>query len=397
MLHDTFKMATTIGQSAAKENSSSQDPFDDTSKIILVTVLSSLCLISIIGNLIILTVIVKTPQLRNLTHILVANLCILDLACSVLAVPISIISILKGEWIFGDVFCFVNGYMHTFFCTGSILTLSIISIERYISIAHPLSYTSYYRNPKVGLVIAYIWLQSATLALPPLVGANSYVFNKHRGHCSFEWEQTVSHITFIVMLGSLCFLLPSAILLTMYCTVLRIARQTTRRICPEITEHGRVTSIVETGGKSDQRGSQARPTDQTTSGDSKAIKIILLLLCAFFINWTPFFALNVYGTIRGEVSNVMWWEVCSSCLAFSSCAIDPILYGLLNRNVRQEILENIDWMKDKLCGNGQRDTMEDNFGSEDFFQFLERTNTMRNTKLTDLEISDYPGQSAIDT
>lgn len=108
--------------------------------------------------------------------------------------------------------------------------------------------------------------------------------------------------------------------------------------------------------------------------------------------------MNIYGTaIPGDVDDLALWEVLATCLAFTSCAINPFLYGLLNRNVRQEILETIQRGKDKLCGNGQGESeLEDNFGSEDFFQFLERTTTIKTTKHTDLEIIDFPGQSTIE-
>lgn len=257
--------------------------FGQVSKLVTVTYLSAICILSLFGNLIILGIILKTPQLRNLTHFLVANLCVFDLLCALMAIPMSIIGIITGDWLFGEPYCMINGYLHTFLCSGSTLTLSAISIERYFSIAHPLSYANYSTRPKICSIIAYIWIQSAVMALPPLIGVNNYVFKKHKGHCSFAWEQSLGHVIFIVALGSLCFLLPAAVLLTMYCTVLRIARQTTRRVCPEVTEHGRVNSIVLTGDESNQRRSQTRSAEQTSNGDSKAIKIIFLLLSTFFL------------------------------------------------------------------------------------------------------------------
>ncbi|KAJ8047071.1 putative G-protein coupled receptor [Holothuria leucospilota] len=392
-------------------------------KVLLLISLSLLDVLGVIGNLLILLIIIKTPHLRNLTHILVSNLCILDLMCSLLAMPVSIISISKGKWTFGDRFCFINGFFSTFLCSGSITTICIVSIERYVCIAHPMSYAVHSTNLRGLAIVAYIWSQSTILGALPLVGINKYVFNGYRGHCSFEWEQSWHHVGYVVVLGIMCFLLPSIIILVTYCKVLRIARQTTRQVCPIISENsgsqirpgvpintsksmivenGRSAPLIFKNGNSrvSLRGpDQQIPRSlhrlvQSNSGDSKATRVVILLLGAFFICWTPFFALHVHGVLHGKIKHQLFWERTTAWMAFSSSAINPFLYGLLNRHIRQEIVKGFDILK-RLFQKGVPNPQEESHeGPEDFFQFLERTNTttLRNNRCTDFEVTQLPGQ-----
>ncbi|XP_038068905.1 probable G-protein coupled receptor [Patiria miniata] len=398
-------------------------------EIVSVVVMILVDIGSVVGNLLVITIIAKTPQLRNLTHGFVLNLCILDLLCAFIVMPISIVSTITMEWRLGDAYCKANGFFNAFFAFSSILTLSFISVERYYSIARPMDHAANLTPTKGIVLVVYIWLQSGLLALPPLVGLNHYEYNHHRGHCTFAWEHTPTHIAYVVLIGCVCFLLPAAILVVTYCNVFRVARQAARQVKPTYTfgTYGATASRGNAGtaggsstvssmvsgtsiqngtsdslqmdqarGSSDQPDGYQRKPPQVqnyvgkkkhfspksffniTSSDLKAAKTILFIVLTFLILWTPYFGLHVYGVFAGSQSgDTSLWERLTTWVAYSSSAVNPILYGVLNRQIRQEMTDMFQGLWDRFrCYRRPEATLDDAMdpgGAEDFFQFLERT------------------------
>ena len=394
-------------------------------------VMSCLDLAAIIANVLVLAILIKTPALHTLTHFFVANLCTLDLLCSTTVIPFSIAAYAIGDWKLGQVYCQINGFSNTFFAIASIFTLSVISVERYYSIAHPMTYAVKLTTNRTVLLIIYIWVQSAILSVPPLVGLNSYDFNVNRAHCTFVWERSVRHIVYVVVLAVLCFLVPGIVVLVAYVNVFRIAREAARQVCPlpSVENYGSTTRRDESGvsrvsGRSDEGSkpgdtsptsagqncfsikrlsrTKTKHSDSSHSGDLKAAKTILLIVGAFFLVWTPYFVLHVIGVIHGPFPQQEWWERITTWFAYSSCIVNPILYGMLNRHIRQELANIFEVIINLVTRKQTQDEEDFPDGAEDFFQFLERTTTTTTTntgssrstgvKIADLEAHRIPGQ-----
>ncbi|XP_033647501.1 probable G-protein coupled receptor [Asterias rubens] len=411
---------------------------------------------AIVGNLLVITIIVRTPQLRNLTHLFVFNLCILDLLCAFTVMPVSIVSSITVEWRLGDAYCKANGFLNAFFAFSSILTLCLISVERYYSIARPMDHAANLTPTKTIVTITYIWLQSGLCAMPPLIGLNHYAYSQHRGHCTFVWEHSPTHIAYVVLVGCVCFLLPAIVLVVTYCNVFRVARQAARQITPSYTfgsygatasrntagsSAGNTTvSKMVGGGTPNGRVGRSKTNNQThkpsetdsyqrnvpesqndvakksrfspksffkiTSSDLKAAKTILFIVSMFLILWTPYFVLHVYGVISGHrTGSTAFWERLTTWIAYSSSAVNPILYGVLNRQIRQEMADLFQGLWERfVCHRATVSTLDDGMdpgGAEDFFQFLERTSMFTkstsvtsglNTKTGDQDMIRIPGQ-----
>ena len=61
--------------------------------------------------------------------------------------------------------------MDIFLCTASILSLVIISIDRYLAITQPIDYTRRIRSKKLALtMIVIVWFIALAITTPPLVG-----------------------------------------------------------------------------------------------------------------------------------------------------------------------------------------------------------------------------------
>lgn len=132
-------------------------------------------LIAVGGNGITLFVITRYDPLRDVTGMFLANLAIADLLQSIFGMPLIATSAFRVEWIFGDTLCIISGMTNSLFCITSVLTLTAISVDRYVAIVHPFEYQRWLTIKRARLVLVYIWLQALFVAILPVFGWSRYV------------------------------------------------------------------------------------------------------------------------------------------------------------------------------------------------------------------------------
>ena len=139
-------------------------------------------------------------------------------------------------------------------------------------------------------------------------------------------------------------------------------------------------------GEEEEEGFTLRVnTLRPLQGHLKAAKTLLLLLAAYAVLWGPYFILHLHGVSLGleEAPG----ELAALWLGFGSFAVNPFLYGWMNKAIREELIA----LHRRLCCSrwrccmccccccpqGSREqTAEDLLqgpSNEDFLQFLERT------------------------
>lgn len=120
-----FNTSTNLNQSLTSPQSAA-------AKGIYTLVLTVVMLLIVFGNIIVLVVLYhqrKRPSLR-VTNLFLANLAVVDLSVGLLLFPMSIFTVLRDGWVFGQSLCELNGFINMASGTTSILTLAAISLDR---------------------------------------------------------------------------------------------------------------------------------------------------------------------------------------------------------------------------------------------------------------------------
>lgn len=87
--------------------------------------------VTVVGNLAIGCIIVVTPSLRTTAHNrLVLNLACCDLLTAALNCPPTMIALKHDAWVVGEAVCQLNGVFTTLLGVASVMTLSVISLNR---------------------------------------------------------------------------------------------------------------------------------------------------------------------------------------------------------------------------------------------------------------------------
>lgn len=109
----------------------------DNSHTLTIIALSSIVVLTVSGNFLLLLAVVVNRKLRTPTNYLVVSLAIADLLLGLLVLPFSATLQVRKEWIFGSAFCDIWASTDVLCCTASILSLCAISVDRYIGVTRP--------------------------------------------------------------------------------------------------------------------------------------------------------------------------------------------------------------------------------------------------------------------
>lgn len=78
---------------------------------------------------------------------------------------------LLGVWVLGWILCDVWISLDILLCTASILSLCAISIDRFLAISRPISYSKMRRSKTLAVkIISGVWLLSLLITCPPILG-----------------------------------------------------------------------------------------------------------------------------------------------------------------------------------------------------------------------------------
>lgn len=140
-------------------------------QIILTSIfVTFLMIVIVVGNMLVIIAIATEKNLKNLQNWFIANLAVSDLFLGLIIMPFSLAKELMGYWIFGEIWCDIHSATDVLLCTASIMNICLISLDRYWSITHAIDYLKKRTPMRTGLMICCVWILSALISIPPLLG-----------------------------------------------------------------------------------------------------------------------------------------------------------------------------------------------------------------------------------
>jgi hypothetical protein len=154
--------------SFSQYSSTNPNQMSTTVRVMIAIVCFIVITLSLIGNSLVVTVIIKFKRLKNTTNYILLSLAIADLTVSLLVMLPAMVQDVIQKWIFNNLFCkFYNAFDITC-CTASILHLLLVAIDRYIAIFKPLKYKQLVRKAHVFAIVIAVWTLSLCLSFIPI-------------------------------------------------------------------------------------------------------------------------------------------------------------------------------------------------------------------------------------
>lgn len=198
--------------------------------IVVVTV------VSLLTNLSVLLCFTQSADLRShVPGLFIINLSFSNVLLAVVNMPATFLGVAERAKPFGDLFCQAVSFSETFLTTNAMLSMAALSMDRWIAVVFPLSYSSKMRYRDALLILAYSWLHSLTFSLTQMLmdwGGYSHTYASCTLHLNREErrEQRAAYGIFTVLFHLSSFVLCLLVLCFAYLKVLRVARSHCKRI-----------------------------------------------------------------------------------------------------------------------------------------------------------------------
>ncbi|XP_041653923.1 teleost multiple tissue opsin 3a [Cheilinus undulatus] len=255
----------------------------------------------ILGNFLVLLVFVKFRALRTPINLILLNISLSDILVCVFGTPFSFAASLQGRWLIGEYGCKWYGFANSLFGIVSLVSLSVLSYERYTTVLHS-SRVDIADFRKAWLCIGGSWLYSLLWTLPPLLGWSSYGPEGSGTTCSVQWHlRSPISISYVLCLFIFCLLLP--LLLMIY-------------------SYGRILVALRRVGKINLLSAQRR--------EQHILMMVLSMVSCFILCWMPYGIMALMATFGRSGLVTPMASVVPSILAKFSTVVNPVIYVFFN-------------------------------------------------------------------
>ncbi|XP_042296055.1 opsin-3 isoform X1 [Sceloporus undulatus] len=288
-------------------------PFSAGTYEALALAVATIGVLGVCNNLLVLVLYGRFKRLRTPTHLLLANISLSDLLVSLFGVALTFLSCLKRRWAWDAAGCLWDGFSNSLFGIVSIMTLTVLSYERYIRVVHArvIDFSWSWR------AITYIWLYSLAWTGAPLLGWNRYTLEKHGLGCSVDWRsKEPSDASFVLFFFLGCLVAPVGIMAYCYGHILYAIRMLR---CVEDLQTVQVIKILRY--------------------EKKVAKMCFLMITTFLICWMPYAVVSLliaYGYSHLITPTV---AIVPSFFAKSSTAYNPVIYIFMSRKFRRCLMQ----------------------------------------------------------
>uniref|UniRef100_W5KYM2 G protein-coupled receptor 101 n=1 Tax=Astyanax mexicanus TaxID=7994 RepID=W5KYM2_ASTMX len=291
---------------------------------------------SLFGNVVVLLVFQRKPQLLHVANRFVLNLLLADLLQTVLVMPFVIAAAAPGVWPLDARLCQALVVLMHLFAFAGVNTIIVVSVDRYLAIIHPLSYPTR-MTPHLGTnLIALTWLLGLLQSTPPLYGWGTIDFDRRHNACTVVWSSSYSYSALV---ATLSFWLPVVIMLGCYWMVFRAARRQNALVHP-IQSKQPPDSQAEVSNNSSWINSSSPIISSLTFNlfyHCKAARVVFVVMASYILGMGPYSVLSTVS-IRSGASIPPWLASLALVLFFLQCCLHPYIYGYMHRSVRKEFL-----------------------------------------------------------
>ena len=160
--------------------------------------------------------------MRTPCNLLIADICAADLGVCVFAAPLRIIENYRG-WIFGDVMCFILTPLQDVFVVVSVITHTVIALERHHAIVSPFKRKMTVKRVKTSVVM--IWIASyLTAGVPMAIFLKNQLYDIGYYFCFPVFSDDYYRIAYEMYLVVVFIALPLVIQCAAYFDVIRELR-----------------------------------------------------------------------------------------------------------------------------------------------------------------------------
>lgn len=284
---------------------------ENTRDILLLVVVVIFISIGVVGNLLVVMAVWRKRSLRSTTNYLLCNLAVSDVI-NLSFLPLMAIQhkVQIKEGVLADFLCkFFSYHIPLTASFASIVTLLVLSIERYHAVVKPMRSGFRLREETVHYAIILVWLFAICLTLP------YYIFGySARGQCRHNLPSDAIE-SYVIIVMSTVVIVPFFVISFCYFEIVRDLYLKPKQVGPQNVE------IAE---------------DQLVK--RKLVKLSLYVSLAYIICFFPMAITLFLNAYDGNRFDSKLYQN-ASVLYFLESSLNPLIYSFQSSNFRQAFKE----------------------------------------------------------
>ncbi|KAG5858076.1 opioid receptor, delta 1b [Anguilla anguilla] len=272
---------------------------------------SVICVVGLLGNILVMYGVVRYTKMKTATNIYIFNLALAD-ALATSTLPFQSAKYLMKTWPFGELICKVVIAIDYYNMFTSIFTLTMMSVDRYIAVCHPVRALDFRTPVKAKIINVCIWILSSAIGVPIMVMAITRVNDKGKTICTLKFPDPDWYWDMVTKICVFIFAFVVPVLVITICYGLMILRLKNVRLL--------------SGSKEKDRNLR------------RITRMVLVVVAAFIICWTPIHIFIIVKTLvdidQKNPFVLASWHLCIA-LGYTNSSLNPVLYAFLDENFKR--------------------------------------------------------------
>ncbi|XP_033879841.2 delta-type opioid receptor-like [Acipenser ruthenus] len=296
-------------------NGTARIPVNTLTNIIIAISITALysvvCVVGLLGNLLVMYGIVRYTKMKTATNIYIFNLALAD-ALSTSTLPFQSAKYLLDTWPFGELICKIVLSIDYYNMFTSIFTLTMMSVDRYIAVCHPIRALDFRTPMKAKVINVCIWILSSVIGVPIMIMAVTKTTDKGNIICMLEFPDPGWYWDTVTKICVFIFAFVGPVLVITICYGLMILRLKSVRLL-----------------------SGSKEKDRTLR---RITRMVLVVVAVFIICWTPIHIFVIVKTLvdidKKNPFVIASWHLCIA-LGYTNSSLNPVLYAFLDENFKR--------------------------------------------------------------
>ncbi|RNA39387.1 prolactin-releasing peptide receptor-like [Brachionus plicatilis] len=306
----------------------------------------------IISNSLIIYSFYSSKNLRTFRNIFIVNLAISDILLCSICGPLTLFRYVDLNWKFGRLLCKLGPGLQTANVLVSTLSITAIAVDRWNFIVNS------GRNSKkywLYLSLFLIWTSSFLMSIPSFIVNDEKIVRIKQTKeilyklCEETWFNYNSKYSFCTILIIVQYLLPVVVVgSTNYkiCSFLHLnvpkmfRRRDRKKLSIENEKSENNRSLI-----ADRASVLIEKIWNNQERFSRSKKILFIVFFTFCLCWLPVAVCNLLLDFSDSIfingKKLALIIITANIIALSSTCVNPVIYGLMNKNFKQEICKMV--------------------------------------------------------
>uniref|UniRef100_A0A3Q3XC20 Thyrotropin-releasing hormone receptor n=1 Tax=Mola mola TaxID=94237 RepID=A0A3Q3XC20_MOLML len=301
-------------------------------KVVSVFLVSLICGVGIVGNMMVILVVLTTKHMRTPTNCYLVSLAAADLMVLTAAGLPNITDALCGQWVFGYAGCLGITYLQYLGINASSCSITAFTVERYIAICHPIKAQFLCTLSRAKRIILLVWTLTSAYCVMWLFLSDTETVaydNAELLRCAYKVSRS-QYLPIYFTDFTVFYALPLVLATVLYGLIARILflnplpsdpKRSTKKWRKETSRSGRMMCA----------GSSCSTTAASRRQVTKMLAVVVIL---FALLWMPYRTLVVVNSFLDKAYLDTWFLLfCRLCIYLNS-AINPIIYNAMSQKFR---------------------------------------------------------------